>query len=97
LLTLDDCIAFGDLRREIVLAIAEHERVPEVSAVAIGAQLAQCVDGLRSIHVMIVAVIAAAADRGDSAHAHALRQTLTRFLEDFPQANHGKWPAPTHL
>ncbi|MGI9524721.1 MAG: hypothetical protein ACR2PG_24080 [Hyphomicrobiaceae bacterium] len=88
MLTLDDCIAFGDLSRGIVLAIAEHERVPEVSAVAIGAQLVQRVDGLRSIHAMVVAVIAAAADRGDIAHEHALRQTLLLFLEEFPQANH---------
>lgn len=87
LLTLDDCIAFGELSREIVLAIAEHERVPELSAVAIGEQLMQCSDGLRSIHNMVIAVIDAAIERGDVTYAKTLAANLQTFLSEFPAAS----------
>lgn len=86
MLTLDDCIAFGELSREIVLAIAEHEHVPELSAVAIGEQLMQCTDGLRSIHNMAVAVIDAAMARGDVGYAKSLTAKLQAFLDEFPGA-----------
>ena len=86
MLTLDDCIAFGELSREIVLAIAEHEHVPELSAVAIGEQLVQCRDGLRSIHNMVVTVIDAAKERGDIGYAKALTSKLQAFLDEFPGA-----------
>ena len=86
MLTLDDCIAFGELSREIVLAIAEYEHVPEISAVAIGDNLVRCSEGLQRIHMMVVAVIEAAIERGDQSHASSLKQTLDAFLIDFQTA-----------
>ena len=86
MLTLDDCIAFGELSREIVLAIAEHEHVPEISAVAIGEKLIGCTEGLQRIHTMVLSVIEAAIERGDQSYASSLRQTLDAFLNDFPIA-----------
>ena len=35
MITLEDCIAFCDLTEEEVLAIAEHEHVPEIAATAL--------------------------------------------------------------
>lgn len=86
LLTLDDCIAFGELSRDVVLAIAEHERVPEMSAVAIGAELMRDGEGSRTIHKMLVSVINAAVDRGDLGYARALKSTLCSFLSENPAA-----------
>ena len=80
------CIAFGELSREIVLAIAEYEHVPEISAVAIGDKLMRCSEGLQQIHMMVLAVIEAALERGDQNHASSLKQTLDAFVADFPTA-----------
>ncbi len=84
MLTLDDCIAFGELSRDVVLAIAECQSVPEMSAVAIGAELMQQVDGIRQIHDMIATVQQAALERGDNAYASTLRATLTNFTAEHP-------------
>ena len=86
MLTLDDCIAFGELSREIVLAIAEHEHVPEISAVAIGDKLVRCSEGLQRIHMMVLTVIEAAIERGDQNYDCSLKQTLDAFLTEFPSA-----------
>ena len=86
LLTLDDCIAFGELSRDIVLAIAEYEHVPEISAVAIGEKLMRCSEGLQRIHMIVLSVIDAAVQRGDQHYASALKQTLDAFLNEFPSA-----------
>jgi len=86
LLTLDDCIAFGELKREVVLAIAEHERVPELSAVAIGTNLMLQSDGLRTIYNMIVAVKNTAAARGEAHRSRDLEATLAEFVAEFPDA-----------
>ena len=36
MITLEDCLAFCDLTEEEVLAIAEHEQLPEIAAIAMG-------------------------------------------------------------
>ena len=86
MLTLDDCIAFGELKREVVLAIAEHERVPELSAVAIGADLMAQTGGLGRIYTMIASVLNAAAERGENERVRTLETTLANFVEEFPNA-----------
>lgn len=86
MLTLDDCIAFGELKREVVLAIAEHERVPVLSAVAIGADLMAQTGGLGRIYTMIVSVLNAAAERGENERVRTLETTLANFVEEFPNA-----------
>ena len=67
-------------------AIAEHERVPEVSAVAIGSELVQHTDGIQHIYRMLAAVIDRAMERGDMGYAQALKATLDGFLSEFPAA-----------
>jgi len=84
LLTLDDCIAFGELSRDVVLAIAEHERVPELSAVAIGSELVQCIDGIQRIQSILETVIASALARGDTGYARTLETTLANFMGEHP-------------
>jgi hypothetical protein len=39
MITLEDCVAFWGLTKEEVLAIAEHEHLPEIAAAALGSYL----------------------------------------------------------
>lgn len=36
MLSLEDCLGLCDLSEDEVLAIAEHERIPEIAAVELG-------------------------------------------------------------
>lgn len=83
MITLEDCIAFSGLSEAEVLAIAEHEHVPEIAAAA----LAECLleqHGEDKIHTMIVEDIRDAMRRGDRAHAHELFSALRHFMETHP-------------
>ncbi len=82
MLTLDDCIAFGELSQELVRAIAEHEGVPELSAVAIGSELANRVDGIRQIRSIGEQSLRAALARGDHGFADALEASLASFVAE---------------
>ena len=84
MLTLEDCIAFCGLSEAEVLAIAEHEHVPEIAAVALAEYLLKQRHGTDKIHTMIVEDIRAALQRGDRAHAQELFGALRHFLETHP-------------
>ena len=83
MLTLEDCIAFSDLTEEEVLAIAEHERMPEIAAAAYGEYLLNNKDGTRKICRMI---IDAAQRRADRSHVQNLLHILHHFLRSHPEA-----------
>ena len=73
MLRLEDCIALCDLSEDEVLAIAEHEHIPEIAAAELGNYLVHTPDGERCIKAMIRDDIGAAAARGDRTHALALQ------------------------
>jgi hypothetical protein len=71
-----------DLSEEEVLAIAEHEHIPELAAVELGNYLVHTPEGERCIKAMIRDDIEAAIGRGDHRHAAALRLVLRNFVLD---------------
>jgi hypothetical protein len=54
MITLEDCIAFCGLTEEEVLAIAEHEHLPEIAATALAQYLLAREHGSERIRDMIV-------------------------------------------
>lgn len=81
MLTLQDCIELSDLTEEEILAIAEHEHLPEMVAVELGCYLVHTPDGEKRIRCMIIDDIAAARERGDFKHAATLRMVLKHYIE----------------
>jgi hypothetical protein len=92
MLTLEDCIAFSGLTEAEVLAIAEHEHVPEIAAAALAGYLLKQRTGAKRIHTMIVEDIRASLQRGDREHARELFAALCHFLETHPEER--KVPGP---
>jgi len=82
MLTLEDCIELCGLTEEEILAIAEHENLDEMAAVAMGGYLVQTRDGERRIKKMIVEDIDDARARGDTRHAAMLRLALKHFVAE---------------
>jgi hypothetical protein len=84
MVTLEDCIAFSGLTEAEVLAIAEHEHVPEIAAAALAEYLLKQRHGPEKIHTMLAEDIRDALHRGDRAHARELFAALRHFLETHP-------------
>ena len=85
MITLEDCIALCGLTEEEVLALAEHEHVPEIVAAALASQLMKQRHGREKVRVMILEDIRAALKRGDRQHAHQLFAALRHFLNANPE------------
>lgn len=68
-----------------VLAIAEHEHVPEVVAAALADLLLRQPGGPERVRQMIVDDIREANARGDGAHARHLLACLKCYLESHPE------------
>lgn len=92
MITLDDCIAFCGLSETEVLAVAEHEHVPEVTAAALAQYLLGREHGAEKIRDMIMEDIVAARARGDTKHMHTLLHALHHFLTTHPEARPGLEP-----
>lgn len=80
MLTMQDCIELSGLSEEEILAIAEHEHIPEIAALELGSCLCGSSEGERTIERMIREDIAAARERGDRRHAASLRVVLRHFI-----------------
>ncbi len=89
MISLEDCIAFCGLTEDEVLAIAEHEHVPQIAATAIGEHLLGQEHGAETIRDMMIDDIRMALGRDDRAHADELRMTLAHFLDAHPEAANG--------
>ena len=87
MISLEDCIALCGLSKEEVMAIAEHEHVPEIAAAAIGQYLLQEPDGPETIRDMIRDDIHDALGRDDKDHASKLLMVLRHFLATHPAAS----------
>ena len=86
MLTIEDCIALCGLTEEEVLAIAEHEHVPEMLATEMAAYLVETPTGERRIRKMIRDDIESAQGRGDHAHAAKLKLVLKHFVQEHRQS-----------
>ncbi|MCI5076963.1 hypothetical protein [Oricola sp.] len=92
MISLEDCLGFCDLTEEEVLAIAEHEHMPEMAAIAYAQYLAHKDHGSEDICRMIVDDIREAQQRGDGAHVRTLLHVLHHFLKAHPEATPAQHP-----
>ena len=86
MISLVDCIGLCGLTEEEVMALAEHEQIPEIVAAALAQQLLCQSDGCRKVAAMIADDVNWAVARGDQRHAEELRTTLHHFVKTNPEA-----------
>jgi len=84
-LSLEDCIALCGLSEDEVLAIAEHEHVPEVVAAELGNYLVQAPEGEMRIKSIIRDEMVRARLRGHRKHELALMRLLREFVLQHPR------------
>ena len=87
MICLEDCIAMCGLTEEEVLAIAEHEHLPEIAATALAQNLLEQEHGSEKIRDMIIDDIRTAQARGDRHHVQTLLHVLHHFLKQHPEAH----------
>jgi hypothetical protein len=86
MLTLEDCLAYCDLTEEEILAIAEHENLSEMAAIAVGHYMMQQDKGPEAVFRLIVEDIRAAQQRGDPEHVRTLLHVLHHFIREHPES-----------
>lgn len=82
MLTLQDCIDLSELSEEEILAIAEHEHIPEMLAVEMGNYLIHTPSGEKRIKRMILDDIKHAKETGDVKHAAVLKSVLKHYVAE---------------
>jgi Rad3-related DNA helicase len=85
MISLEDCVALCGLTEEQVLAIAEHEHLPEIASAALAQCLSKQEHGMEKIRDMIVDDIRLAQQRQDKAHILTLLHVLHHFLKSHPE------------
>ena len=81
MLTIQDCIELSELTEAEILAIAEHEHIPEMAAIELGNYLVHTPTGEKRIKAMIVDDLDAARREGDLRRVLALKLCLKHYLE----------------
>ena len=84
MLTFEDCLALCDLTEEEILAIAEHENIPEVAALELGHYLVHTPGGDLRIRRMIADDIEHARRCGNHRRSAELKMVLKHFCEQHP-------------
>jgi DNA repair protein RadC len=92
MISLEDCVGLCGLTEQEVLAIAEHEHVPEMAATALAQYLLKQEHGIDQIRDMIVHDIRQAQQRQDRQHILVLLHVLHRFLKAHPEASPHQHP-----
>lgn len=87
MLCLEDCIALSELTEEEVLAIAEHQHIPEIAAAELGNYLIRSRDGELCIKAMIKDDIGATACCGNRYRELALKMVLRNFIVQHPRCD----------
>lgn len=82
MLTLQDCVELSDLSEDEILAIAEHEHLPEMVAVEMGNYLCHTPEGEKRIRRMIADDIRHARERGDHRHSALLKSVLKHHIAE---------------
>lgn len=80
MLTIEDCIGLCRLTEGEIVAVAEHEHLPDIIALEMGNYLCITAEGQRRLSRMIVDDLEAATAHGNLAHAAKLRLVLQHFL-----------------
>ncbi|HVJ24095.1 MAG TPA: hypothetical protein VM756_09190 [Burkholderiales bacterium] len=84
MLRLEDCIALCDLSEAEVLAIAHHERLPEIAAAELGHYLVRTSEGELRIKAIIRDDIEEARASRDRGRELALMLVLREFVMRHP-------------
>ncbi|MCW8906802.1 MAG: hypothetical protein OQL28_06105 [Sedimenticola sp.] len=87
MLTLEDCLGLCELDESEIMAIAEHEHVPEIVALEMAEYLVQLPDGDVVIRRMILDDIQHARENNQLAHAEVLESVLKHFIATHPEFN----------
>jgi len=95
MLTIEDCIGLSELTEEEILAIAEHEHIPEMAALELGNYLVQTASGEKRIKAMIVDDIADARRTRNVHRVASLKLCLKHFLEHHAGSNSSAAPGPS--
>ena len=82
MLTIEDCIELSELSEEEILAIAEHEHVPEMVALELGNYLTHSAAGERRIRRMICEDMDRARACGNLQRLAELKLVLKHFVEN---------------
>jgi hypothetical protein len=85
-------VAFCGLTEAEVLAIAEHEHMPEIAATALAEYLACQQHGPEKIRDMIIDDIRGSQARNDREHVLTLLHVLHHFLRTHPEARPEQHP-----
>ncbi|HWQ39682.1 MAG TPA: hypothetical protein VNM24_13935 [Burkholderiales bacterium] len=92
MLSIEDCIALSELSEAEILAIAQHEHIPEIAAAEMGNYLIQSPDGEMRLRAIIVDDIREAEAKGDRTRALALKLVCRNYLQAHPVAERRKQP-----
>lgn len=84
MITYEDCLELCDLTQDQINAIAEHEHMDRLQALAAGDHLVHTKGGETTIRRMIIDDIRHARRLGQHRHEVQLRQTLTQFIKTHP-------------
>ena len=85
MLTFEDCLQMCDLSEDEILAIAEHEHLPEIVALELGDHLCHTEGGFDKIRQFILDDIFFAEESGNLKHAQELRAVLKKFNQNHPE------------
>jgi len=80
-----------------VLAVAEHEHLPEIAAIALAQYLLSHEHGSEKVRDMIVDDFRQAQLSGDKEHALTLLHVLHHFLKTYPEARPSDHPWSARL
>ena len=87
MITLEDCVGLCGLTEEEVLAIAQHEHLPEIAATALAQYLLLQKHGSETVRDMIVDDIRQAqSSNGNKEKVLMLLHVLHHFLKAHPEA-----------
>ena len=92
MITLEDCIGLCGLSEDEVLAIAEHEHVPEIAATALAQYVLFQEHGTEKLRDMIVDDIRQAQRIGAKQHVLTLLHVLHHFLKTHREAEPSQHP-----
>lgn len=82
MLTFQDCLGLSELTEEEILAVAEHENIPELAALEFGNYLMRTPSGERRLKRIILDDIAAARKSGNIRHAATLKLVLRHYCQE---------------
>jgi len=85
MLTFEDCLGLCELDEDEIMAIAEHEHVPEIVALEMAQYLVHLPEGTVAIKRMIVEDIQHAREHNNLAHAETLQRALKHFIATHPE------------